>query len=606
MKLTKETKNILWFWIILYIKSIAFTFILASNTGNFFYGVSYDYRLVIFHLAILGIIILPALLFKQGRNKYLIIVDFIYTIILIADLWSYRASGYLFDTIYFFNSGLFNPLRKSLFNPRIIDIIFYLDFIYLGYLYKNKKVQANKSRNLIKGILGISICICIVFVGHYVIDIKGVNGSDIRFLQESWETTWSTATKISCRSPLGHHVYEFISSLKDSKKEANESQMKEVDEWLDWKYEKLPDNEYKGIAKGKNIVFLQIESLENFVINQKVNGQEITPVLNNLVNTEALYFSNIYEQNNGGNSIDCDMMVNTGLLTLGDSITFLSHPQVKYNSLARVLNSKGYTTVSTHAERSGDWGWAQAHKYSLDFDNMWDINKYNIDEKVGFGLSDRSFYKQYSEKLTSLKQPFFSMIPTLSSHGPFDIDDEYRELKLPEQLDSNRLGGYFQSVHYADKQIGYFIELLKKNGLYDNTIIVIYGDHGGVHKYYMDDVNETNCIGGDWWKKNKHQVPLLICGKGIPNETKEVNGGHIDIMPTVSYLLGYDTSKWTMGRNLLNTKKDVSVIKGGIVVGNPTKEEKVMYGKAYKIADYIIKNKYYENRGLIINNEEEN
>lgn len=586
------------FLIILFIKGIFFTFLGASNTGRTVDGVSMNFYLIVPHLALIGIILFPSLFINErGMKKYLIIVDLIYSILLIADLWVYRASGYFLGLKYVFFKDLFNPLRENLFNPSIIDIIFVIDIVVFSILYFKAKNEMKELKRVRDAIIGCVICLTLVVGCHYLFDIKKIFGGKVGFLQEDWGVSWNPSTRMANRSPLGEHIYEGYQTLKKVFKNQDESEVIKVDDWLAWNNENLPDNEFSGMLKGKNVVFLQIEALENFVIDQEVYGQEITPVMNKLVK-EGLYFNNIYEQNNAGNSIDCDMMINTGVLPLGDTITFLTHPEVKYNSLPRILQKEGYTAVSTHAEKAGDWSWAEAHKAALGYNDMWNVNDYNIDEYVGFGLSDRSFYTQYVDKLTTLKEPFFSTIPTLSSHGPFDIKDKYRELILPEELDSNRLGGYFQSIHYADEQIGLFLKLLEEKGLMDDTVVVIYGDHGGIHKYYMEDVEETS-MPGEWWQDYKKQIPLIVYGKGLPSKTVETIGGHIDIMPTISYLLGVETGNTVMGRNLLNTNRNATVIKGNEIKGNPSKEEKERLLQAYDIADYMIKNDYFKNKGII-------
>ena len=586
------------FLIILFIKGILFTFLGASSTGTTVDGVSMNFYLMVPHLALIGIFLFPSLFINErGMKKYLIIVDLMYSILLIADLWIYRASGYFLGLKYVFFKDLFNPLGESLFNPSVIDIIFLIDIVIFCKLYFKAKNEMKELKRVRDAIIGCTICLTLVVGCHYLFDIKKTFGGAVGFLQEDWGVSWNPSTRMANRSPLGEHIYEGYQTLRKVFKNQDESEVTKVDDWLAWNNENLPDNEFKGMLKGKNVVFLQIEALENFVIDQEVYGQEITPVMNNLVK-EGLYFNNIYEQNNAGNSIDCDMMINTGVLPLGDTITFLTHPEVKYNSLPRILQKEGYTAVSTHAEKAGDWSWAEAHKAALGYNDMWNVNDYNIDEYVGFGLSDRSFYTQYVDKLATLKEPFFSTIPTLSSHGPFDIKDKYRELNLPEELDSNRLGGYFQSVHYADEQIGLFLKLLEEKGLMDDTVVVIYGDHGGIHKYYMEDVEETS-MPGDWWQNYKKQIPLIVYGKGLPSKTVETIGGHIDIMPTISYLLGAETGNTVMGRNLLNTNRNATVIKGNEIKGNPTQEEKEKLLQAYDIADYIIKNDYFKNKGIV-------
>lgn len=591
-------RPIIIFTLILYIKSMLFTFIGASNDGRGINGVEIDIFLIIPHVALIAILVFLSLFFKKGRINYLITLDIVYSIFLIGSLWVYRASGYFYSLKYFIYKDLFNPLGKSLFNPAIIDIVFIIDIAILIYLYLKNKETKPYLRSLKGGVIGIITSLFIVFACHYLFDVIKVDNGSIRFFGQDWQGSWNPSTRVAHRSPLGDQIYEAYIGLTKISQEPNEEEMDLASKWLEWNNEDLPNNEFYSIAKGKNIVFLQIESLENFVINQKVFGQEITPVLNKLTN-EGLYFNNIHEQNNAGNSIDCDMMINTGILPLGgETITFLTNPEVEYNALPRILVNNGYTAISTHAERPGDWGWAEAHRAALGFQGVWTVNDYNIDEYVGFGLSDRSFYTQYVDKLATLKQPFYSSIPTLSSHGPFDIGDEYRELDLPEDIDNNRFGGYLQSVHYADKQIGLFFDLLKEKGLMDDTIVVIYGDHGGIHKYYPEDIEET-AMDGDWWQTYEHEIPLIIYGSGLPNKTIDKNGGQIDVMPTVSYLLGIDNIGSVMGRNLLNTNRDATVLKSGEVIGNPTKEEKEQLEQAYTIAEYIIKNNYFKNKGLL-------
>lgn len=578
---------------ILYIKSFLFTLFISFDNGIFnVNGVGINVLLTLAHLAILGIVVFPCLMFK-GENslKYLICIDIIYTVLIISDLWVYRGTGHLLELKFLiFNEG-FYTLNKSIINPRLRDIVFVIDIGVLLFSYKKLSSRINHKRRVGLSLSLIVLCFIIIGAYHYIFDIKEVSNGEVRFIQEDWQGSWNPYTRILCRSPLGHHIYEDYKTIKKLVRQTDDNDINEIDEWLAWNNEDLEDNKYKALAKGKNVVFLQIESFENFVINEKVFDQEITPNLNKLIKN-SLYFKNIHEQNNAGNSIDMDMMAASGVLPLGDVITYLEYPEVQYHSLPRLLNNEGYNTILTHAERAGDWNWALAGRAASGYKTVWDINKYTIDEYAGFGLSDRSLYTQFVNMISKEEEPFLAVVPTLTSHGPFDIAEKYRELDLPKELDENRLGGYFQSIYYVDKQIGLFFDLLKEKNLLDNTIVVIYGDHGGVHKYYMEDVEASN-IEGDWWQEKDSKVPLFIYGSDIPAEVIETYGGQVDIMPTVAYLLGLDTKGYQMGRNLLNTNRDATVIKDGIVVGNPKDEEEDMLKKAYDISDKIIKNNYY-------------
>ena len=126
----------------------------------------------------------------------------------------------------------------------------------------------------------------------------------------------------------------------------------------------------------------------------------------------------------------------------------------------------------------------------------------------------------------------------------------------------------------------------------DNTVVVLYGDHAGVHKYYNEEIQHLD-FEGNWWKEYDHEIPLIIYAKGISPQLFETYGGHTDIMPTVAYMLGIDDSKYrdyVMGRILVNTKRDATVIKGNIIKGNVTSEEERRHLlKCYEIADKKIR-----------------
>ena len=203
------------------------------------------------------------------------------------------------------------------------------------------------------------------------------------------------------------------------------------------------------------------------------------------------------------------------------------------------------------------------HKNCLGVDKIWSIQDFNNDEDIGYGLSDKSILTQFADKIANLKQPFFAQVYTLTSHGPFNLDKNDRELNLPSDIDASYLGGYFQSLHYTDKQIKLFFDLLKEKNLLDNTIVVIYGDHTGVHKYYNDSI-ECLDYEGNWWKNYDRKIPLFIYSSDITPQIISVSGGQVDLLPTICYLLGINDDSYrntSMGRILVNTSVDNTVLK---------------------------------------------
>ncbi|MGY5239354.1 LTA synthase family protein [Clostridium tertium] len=547
------------------------------------------------HLVIITLILSIMFLFKyKGKMWTALIIDAIITLLFMADIWYYRNNGTFLSIRHLLHPEIFNPIGKNLINFRPVDLLFVIDFIVFFILFKFDKLRkyndnSRLSLRILKTVIVFSLSALIIFISHYIIDIKGTIPG-----QSFLRLSWAPFQTFSDMSPLGYHGFD-LKYFVGRNKELSDSDINDVQSWINNNKEDIPDNEYFGMLKGKNLIAIQVESLENFVINKKVYGQEITPTLNKLL-SGSLYFDNIYEQNNSGTSSDCDLMVNTSIFPIRATSTFPTYPWTKYNSLQNILNNEGYTTISTHAELPGSWNWAEPHK-SFGADKLWDINEFNIDEVIGPGLSDESYLKQIANKIKSENQPFYTFIATLTSHGPFEMPEDKKLLNLPKELDDNMLGGYFQSVRYADEAIKLFIEELEKNGQLDNTVLMIYGDHGGVHKFYEEEIKDAP-LNENWWQENDKKIPFIIYNKDLKATTISKAGGQVDFLPTISYLLGVERSKFdntSMGRVLVNTNRNATILNNGDIMGTPKDENEEKHLKdVFKIADDIIEGNYFK------------
>ncbi|WP_017352146.1 LTA synthase family protein [Clostridium sp. ZBS4] len=597
-KLFSDKVSILKFFtvITMLIKSIIFIAILNIDTTDKILKKNISFKFTIIYLAFILFVYSFGYLFSKNRQTtFYIILNSLYTLLLIADLSYFRANRDLLGLKNILFENTFNPLQNSLMNLRPVDLIFIIDIILLLTWVIKGKIQNNNKRSLKKFFSTIIISVFMIIGSCICVDALqlGEFGDSIIFNQ------WTTLMEVKAPGPIGYHVVEGARSInKYFNDKPSSEDKKEIENWLTFNKEKIEDNEYKGLLKGKNVIFLQIESLENFVINQKTNGKEITPFLNKLA-SEGLYFNNFYEQNNAGNSIDCDFMINTSIYPLGNKITALNYGENVYpNSLPRILQKDGYFTISSHAELPNEFNWTELHKNSFGANELWTINDYVYEESVGYGLSDKSFLSQTADKLKDIKQPFFIQLPTLSNHGPFDLDEKYRQLNLPDEVNDSYLGGYFESVLYTDNQLEMFYNKLNESGLLDDTVLVIYGDHTGVHKYYNEDIQDID-YENNWWDEVDHKIPLIIYSKNMEHKIVNKTGGQIDILPTICYLLGIDDDSYrnsTMGRILVNTNRNAITIKGNHIMGNvkPSDEEHV--SKAYEIGEKIIKTNYFNHK----------
>lgn len=567
-------------------------------TLNFGLGYRQASYFINYYIAFAAIFVSICFLFKnKGKFFSLIIVDLFITLITVMDIWYFRGFQTVPSVMLLKQTANLDNLGDSIFSMASpYDLLFFVDFIILIIAFIIFRKSFKNCKSNWKGTL-VVLLISICYIGYVPFNVNVLKRENVRnsYLFSNYDPT----NTVEYFSPIGYHIFDVYNVYKNSKpyKMTAEDEAK-IKEYYDFKNENLPDNEFKGMFKGKNLIVIQVESLEDFVINKKVDGQEITPNINKLLNN-SIYLPNIFEQVNEGTSSDSDLMVNTSMLPLRQGSTFFRNPATTYNSLPNILEKNGYSTIAIHSDKGSFWNYAQGLN-GIGFDKFVDYYSFDRDENIGLGLSDGSYFRQIEPMIKELKQPFYAFTVTLTSHGPFDLPKEYRELKLSPELDENVLGGYFQSIHYTDAKIGMFIESLKKDGLLDNTVIAIEGDHTGPHKYYNSKI-ESLSNPESWWLDNgNHTVPLIIYNPSIKTPVKDdVYGGQIDIMPTLLYLLGVDNNVYqntALGRNLLNTKRSYAVLTDKTIKGELTDKEKEIVGNVLDLSDKMIRADYFKDK----------
>jgi phosphoglycerol transferase MdoB-like AlkP superfamily enzyme len=564
----------------------------GSGTHLAFNDISFLFKSFWIHIAFAALLLSGAYLFKGKIQVYLLLgINLLFSILLLSDLVYFRGfQGFL--SIYALSlTGNLDGMGSSIlsmFKP--MDLLFFVDIIIILFINKKplyKKAKRNFMLYFILLIGGIGI----PFYYHYRYDVLE-DGANRRYFYNYFSPTLN----MSNMSPLGYHIHDLYSYFENSKRLVLDSKDKDqINSWYEYNNEALPDNEYKAMFNGKNLLFIQVESLEAMVINQKIEEQEITPTLNKLLQ-HSLYFPQIHEQVSGGNSSDADLMANTSMHPVRSGSTFFRYPGNKYNSMPVLMKKLGYYTSAFHPDGGGYWNWMPALQ-SMGFDKTTDTVGFNVDETIGYGLSDASYLKQLKDKLLAQPKPFYSFTITLTSHMPFIMPEDTKELKLSDNIGKTVLGDYLQSVRYADKHIGKLIEGLEEAGILDNTVVVIYGDHTGVHKYYKSKLQEIDPK-EQWWAEDTMRVPLIIYSKGMAGKSFNTIGGQVDILPTVSYLMGVEESsylKTAMGRNLLKTNRNFTILSNGKYIGDSSNEtEKQKAVEALDISDKLIRSNYFK------------
>ncbi|MEG0331167.1 MAG: LTA synthase family protein [Clostridium sp.] len=556
---SRNNQDIMIFSIIIMIKLVACNFILGIS------GIGY-YTLFGCLGSTLFFVGISLVLEGKSRARFLLICNIVFSFAIYLNVLVNRCYGDIFTSGIFFHSDFMEILGKIFLFPRIYDIFIFLDIFIIIYLMRKGKIYSKNKINkysILKLILvsGFGIFLC-------YISTTSLNKSQPGILKNFYDK--KTIVKEAGLANYG--VVDLISQINKAKGsneviEVNNhsNNMNEVVEFFDKKPNESP--KYKGIAEGKNLIVIQLEAFQSFLLNRSINGVEITPNLNKL-SKESVNFNNCYVQIGAGGTSDAEFLTNTSLLPLSDKSVYTDYSGNTYESLPKKLKEKGYYTSVMHANRPGFWNRYLMYR-SLGFDVFESELSFNLDEKLILGLSDESFFNQAIGKMKSYKQPFYSFMISLTSHYPFmDTKGKLNGYMNVSDLEGTVTGNMIKSARYTDEMLGKFLEKLKQEGLYDNSIIAIYGDHGGVSidrkgelaKLLYGSDTMTNL---QWEEAQKVVSMIHIPGSNIKGEVNAV-AGQYDMYPTLANLLNID-NKYTLGRDLLNSKNGFAVNSAGSI-----------------------------------------
>nr|WP_244898244.1 LTA synthase family protein [Paenibacillus xylanexedens] len=305
----------------------------------------------------------------------------------------------------------------------------------------------------------------------------------------------------------------------------------------------LPAILEKGAASGRNVIMLQLESFQNFLIGLEVDGQEITPNLNQLAR-QSLYFPNFYQQVGQGNTSDAEFVVNTSFYTPPNGAATTVYADKALPSLPKLMSANGYKTATFHTNDVRFWNRDQLYK-ALGFDQYYDIDYFGTQDSIAFSASDEVLYSKTLDKLESMQSsgdPFYAHIISMSAHHPYTLPKNKVKLTLPERYKDTLPGDYLISQHYADQAVGQLIAGLKEQGLWENSLFVLYGDHLGLPIYSLDRDDKVlmkELYGREYTSADMINIPLIISAPGVtPGVQLEQIGGQVDILPTIAGLTG--------------------------------------------------------------------
>ena len=504
-----------------------------------------------------GLLLLGISLFFKGRKSYWILIatDFVLSLWLFANILYYREfSNFLSLSIIKTSGSTADNLGKSIVGiTRATDFLTFIDIALVIILMVSKIVKYDLRPLKLKfNLLLESIAVLLIGI-NLMMAQKDRPGLLTRTFDNSYIVKYLGMNEYA--------VYDAFKTAQTSEQmaKANVSDLQAVKKYLKLNYVK-PNSAYTGVAKGKNVMIIHLESFQQFLIGYKWKGKEVTPNLNKLYHAKnTLSFSNFYNQVGQGKTSDAEMMLENSLFGLQSGSAMSSYGTSNtFESAPAILSQQGgYTTAVMHGGAGSFWNRNNAYK-QFGYEYFMPLSYYQNKPKyyIGYGLKDKIFFSQSIKYIERLPQPFYLKLITVTNHYPYDLDKKNQSIAKTETGDET-VDGYVQTAHYLDQAIGQLMRWLQKTGLAKNTLLVFYGDHYGIsgnhHKASAELLNQDEFTNFDNLKFQR--VPLMFHMKGLKGGIKKTYGGEIDVLPTLLNLLGIKNQKTIQfGHDLLSKK----------------------------------------------------
>ncbi|NVY95606.1 LTA synthase family protein [Lactobacillus sp. DCY120] len=442
------------------------------------------------------------------------------------------------------------------------DFLYGIDLIFIIILALSKQIKADtRSRSLLQAAIITSLA-CLgmtanlflaelnrpqllvrTFDRTYIVKYLGLNN----FLAyDSFKTAQSNTLRSSAQGTNMDPVLNFVQ-----------------------KHYAAPNPKYFGKAQGKNIIIIHLESFQQFLIGSKIKNQEVTPFLNSLYHdNNTLAFENFFHEVGQGKTSDAETMLETSLFGLpeGSFFTSLGSNNTFQAAPAILAQKQAYTSAVFHGNIGSFWSRDTVYK-NMGYNYFFDQKAYQQtpDSNTYWGSKDKLLFAESIKYLEQLQQPFYTKFLTVTNHNPYELSaSDVGDFQKPD-TPNNMVNNYFATAHYLDEAVHEFFNYLKDSGLYDNSVVILYGDHFGLNE--GDEKDLAPLLGQDPnnWTAFNHtslqRVPFMIHMPKLKGGIQKQYGGEIDVLPTLMHLVGIDTKPYIyMGTDLLSPSHDQNVV----------------------------------------------
>ncbi|WP_257351806.1 LTA synthase family protein [Pseudalkalibacillus decolorationis] len=498
---------------------------------------------------------------KRIRNRVTLIIAFLLSLLLYVNTLYYRFFNDFITVPVLFQTNNVGDIGNSLLAQLYwYDIFFFLDLVLLYFVFKRQSFQpvAVKKKNISKVLLT-ALLLLIVNIGLAEIERP-----------QLLTRTFDRELLVKNLGTYNYHVYDLLLQSKTSAQKAlaDNVDVIEVKKYTE-KKSAAPNPDFFGLAKGKNLIVISMESTQQFVIGREVNGEEITPFLNDFIK-ESYYFNNFYHQTGQGKTSDSEFLIDQSLYPLPRGAVFQTHPLNEYYGTPEIIKEHGYYSAVFHGNNKSFWNRDIMYK-TVGYDNFFAEQYYTINEenRINYGLKDVPFFEQSMKYIKALPQPFYARFITLTNHHPYKFDEE--DQMIPTyNTDDPIVNQYPVTVRYTDHAIEQFIQNLKDEGIYKDSIIILYGDHYGISENHDEALEQV--LGKEitpYENVKLQRVPLIIHIPGQEGKTISKVSAQIDLKPTILHLLGIKTEGVHFGTDLFSKEhKELAVFRDRSVVSN--------------------------------------
>lgn len=497
-----------------------------------------------------------SLLPRRARFACALVLDFAFSALIVTDLLHLRFYSDLFTLHNLGLSGQVDDVSDSVFALLSLrDALYFCDIpIFFVYYLLAARLRAAPVFGALSQKRAVASCAALALsLAAFAVMLYGYD----RRMPNALAAMWDRPAVCCNVGAMAYHIADARNVLRESfgrKKLSEDEIAAAAEEFAAFRAKLAPPYPAAfGVARGKNLIMIQAESLQSFAVGLRVNGREVTPNLNRFARG-ASFAGDLYVQTGLGNSADAEFLANAGLYPARSGVAYVRFADRNYDALPRLLRARGYAALAMHGDRAGFWN--RAHMYpALGFERFVSKKDYEVDEVFGLGLSDGSFFRQSLAMLEAQERPFYAFLVTLSSHYPFGFPELLKAAAFDQgdEAEGAILRSYLAAIHYFDREFGNFIDGLKKDGLFDESVIIVYGDHAAIPKW--DSASLSKLIGKDldeeyeWREANR--VPFMA---HVPGGVKlpYVKGralGQIDIPASAASLLGVEFASG-LGRNI--------------------------------------------------------